>query len=204
MILIMAACAPSAERAADTLAAVTPASSKGAAPAEGMPAAPRSAESTASPRKSAAVPPSAEPAPALSSHGTAVTSVSLERQACFGRCPVYVVRIDRGGRVEFEGRANVRQQGTATGQVSREAFARLEAAILAAGVQSLASNYTMDARACGTYAADLPTVIMGVTIDGRTRTIRQDYGCSGAPRTLRALHRLIDSVANTGRWTGVS
>src|SRR6185436_11964809 len=42
------------------------------------------------------------------------TSIRLERTACFGECPVYVVTIDARGNVTFEGRHFVRVEGKAT------------------------------------------------------------------------------------------
>ena len=141
---------------------------------------------------------------ATSSPVHTVSTVTLERQACYGTCPVYRVQIDSTGHVAFEGRAHVRHQGEASAQMSDESFSVIEAAVLKSGLESLSSDYTRGNPACGSHATDMPSVVLSVTVAGRTRSIRHDYGCSGAPRALRGLYRLIDSVANTGRWTGQS
>ena len=131
-----------------------------------------------------------------------VSRVGLERGACFGKCPVYRLTIDDNGTVQFDGQANVAHAGGASGTISSGSFADLAAAIVAARLESLASNYTMGSKACGQYATDLPTVVLTATIDGRTHVVRQDYGCRAAPPVLRGLHRMIDSVANVRQWTG--
>lgn len=38
-------------------------------------------------------------------------AVTLERGACFGKCPVFVSTVYGDGRVEFDGRANVNRMG---------------------------------------------------------------------------------------------
>ena len=60
----------------------------------------------------------------------------------------------------------------------------------------------MDSPACGRYATDSPMVITSASAGGRTKTIRHDFGCNGAPRELGGLERLIDEVAGTSRWIG--
>ena len=41
-----------------------------------------------------------------------------------------------------------------------------------------------------------------LTVNDRSKRIRHDYGCSGAPPELRRLEQRIDEVAGTSRWTG--
>lgn len=129
-----------------------------------------------------------------------VSAVRLERQPCFGSCPVYVVDVDSTGRVRFEGRAHVRAMGPATGDIAKDAFRGLSERLVASGVLSLDSSYVAGAAGCGLYATDLPVVILSLVVDGATKRVVHDYGCSGAPDALRGLHRMVDSVANTSRW----
>lgn len=132
--------------------------------------------------------------------GSRVSLVRLERQPCFGTCPVYVVDVDSAGRVRFEGRAHVRAMGKATGDITKDAFRGMSERLMAAGVLSLDSSYVAGAAGCGLYATDLPVVILSLVVDGATKRVVHDYGCSGAPGALRGLHRMVDSVANTSRW----
>jgi hypothetical protein len=128
--------------------------------------------------------------------------VTLERTPCYGECPVYQVSIAGDGAVEFAGKRFVAHLGLATAKVSSERVDSLLRALETGGYFGFADLYVAGSPACGYYAADAPTVITSVTAGGRTKTIRHDYGCAGAPAALIRLERLIDEVAGTGRWTG--
>ena len=129
-----------------------------------------------------------------------VSAVRLERQPCFGTCPVYVVDVDSAGRVRFEGRAHVQKAGTVTADISRDDFREMAERLVQSGMMSFDSTYVAGAPGCGAYATDLPIVTLSVVVDGTTKVIRHDYGCTGAPSALRGLHAMVDSVANTSRW----
>jgi len=128
--------------------------------------------------------------------------ITLERLPCFGTCPVYQVSLTRSGAVRFVGKQHVTTQGAAAAEIPAERVDSLLGALERAGYFDFADGYVMDAPACGMYATDSPTVITSVTAGGRSKTIRHDYGCHGAPRELARLERLIDDVAGTDRWTG--
>lgn len=131
-----------------------------------------------------------------------ITAVRLERQPCFGTCPVYVVDIDSAGRVRFTGRANVQTMGTVTADIPGDDFRGLTERLVNAGVMSFDSTYVAGAPGCGAYATDMPIVTLSVVVDGTAKQIRHDYGCTGAPKALRGLHAMVDSVANISRWVG--
>lgn len=132
--------------------------------------------------------------------GARVSAIRLERQPCFGTCPVYVLDVDSTGRVQFEGRAHVKMLGTASAVIGREAFRDMAEQLMDAGFISFRASYVAGSEGCGDYATDLPVVILSAVIDGTPKRVVHDYGCSGAPRVLRGLHQTIDSMANTSRW----
>ncbi len=150
---------------------------------------------------SPAVDSTSTPAPA-SAEENAGPVATLERTPCFGTCPVYQVSIFRDGTVKFVGKQHVKQKGEATVSVSRGAVDSLLAELESAGFFDFADEYVMDSPACGPYATDSPTVITSLATGGRTKRIRHDYGCSGAPAELRPLEQKIDDVAGTSRWIG--
>jgi hypothetical protein len=141
--------------------------------------------------------PSAEPSPAAEP-----PVVSLERTPCFGTCPVYRVAIAASGAVRFLGKHNVARPGEVRGEIPPARVDSLVRELEAGGYFDFADLYVMDSPACGAYATDAPTVITSVTLGGRSKTIRHDYGCSGAPPGLARLERRIDEVAGSSRWTG--
>ena len=137
-----------------------------------------------------------------SQSATSAAAITLERTACFGSCPVYSLSVSASGDVQYEGRANVRKIGLATGKVPRDQVDALLSELERGGYFSFAERYTVSEPACGRYATDSPTTITSVTLRGRTKRIAHDYGCGGAPGALVVLERRIDEALNSGQWTG--
>jgi Domain of unknown function (DUF6438) len=128
--------------------------------------------------------------------------VTLERTSCFGTCPVYQVTITPAGAVRFVGKKHVVKQGEATAEIPTGRVDTLLRELEAGGYFGFEDKYVMDSPACGQYATDSPTVITSATIGDRTKKIRHDHGCAGAPPELARLERLIDEVAGADQWTG--
>jgi hypothetical protein len=134
--------------------------------------------------------------------GSSGPVVTLERTPCFGNCPVYRISVSEAGVVRYEGRANVRQMGTATAQISR---ARLDSLLLEmerAGYFTFARRYALSEPTCRRYSTDSPSAISSATFRGRTQRIEHDYGCGGVPGALTLLEKRIDEVLGSDRWTG--
>ena len=130
------------------------------------------------------------------------SAITLERTACFGRCPVYRLAVSSTGAVTYEGIANVRRIGAATGQVPADRVAALVSEIDRAGYFVFADRYTSTELTCGRYATDLPSAITSVTLEGRTKRIVHDHGCGAAPGALLVLERRIDEVLGSAQFTG--
>ncbi len=121
-------------------------------------------------------------------------TITLERMGCFGTCPAYKVRIDGDGNVTYKGASFVAEVGERHGKVSREDVAALLRAFEAAGFESLHDDYSV-------AATDLPSHIVTLTRNGRTKIVR-DYGgiMVGMPKTVEDIELQIDRVANTRQW----
>lgn len=128
--------------------------------------------------------------------------INLERGPCFGACPVYTVTLDRSGAVTFEGRRFVADTGMFTDSVPAARADSLFRELDAAGWFGLSDRYAMGEPACGLFATDLPRVVTEVEMDGKSKRIEHDHGCSGAPASLSALEKRIDDVAGVRRWIG--
>jgi Domain of unknown function (DUF6438) len=133
---------------------------------------------------------------------TSAPAITLERTACFGRCPVYRIAVSPTGAVSYEGTANVRHIGAATGQIPADRVTALVSELERADYFSFVDRYTSTELTCGRYATDLPTVITSVTLRGRTKRIEHDYGCGGVPGALVVLERRIDEVLGSAQFTG--
>jgi hypothetical protein len=147
-----------------------------------------------------AAPPAAERTTGveLASH----SAVSLERTPCFGSCPVYRIAVSPAGVLTYEGKANVRLIGTASGQIPAKRVEALLVELERAGYFTFASRYALSEPTCVRYATDSPTTISSATFRGRTKRIEHDYGCGGVPGALTLLEKRIDEVLGSDRWTG--
>ena len=129
-------------------------------------------------------------------------SITLERTPCYGTCPVYRLSITGNGAVSFEGRQHVQRPGVATGHISEEQVQALVSAFEEADFFALADRYEYGEPTCSRYVTDHPSAVTTYTIGGRSKTVRHDYGCRGAPQQLTKLEAQIDSVAGASRWIG--
>ena len=116
--------------------------------------------------------------------------IKLERTACYGRCPVYVVSIDARGNVTYDGTGFVKVTGRQTDRVPASRVAALVDTVDRIRFFDLDDKYRQ-------LITDLPTTFVTVTRDGRTKRI-EDY--FGAPKSLSDLERQIDDAAQTARW----
>jgi hypothetical protein len=128
--------------------------------------------------------------------------ITLERTACFGSCPVYSIVVGAAGDVTYDGKAHVRQLGTASAKIPREQVDSLLSELERGGYFDFASRYTASQPACGRYVTDSPTVLSSVTLNGKIKRIEHDYGCGAVPGSLIVLERRIDEVLRSGQWTG--
>lgn len=116
--------------------------------------------------------------------------IKLERTACFGQCPVYVVSIDAAGNVTFDGTEFVGSKGRQTDRIPASRVAALLATAKRAGFFELRDSYRAP-------ISDLPTTFVTITANGATKRV-EDY--FGAPQSLKQLEREIDEAAGTRRW----
>jgi hypothetical protein len=116
--------------------------------------------------------------------------IKLTRTACYGVCPVYDVMVDADGRVTYRGDEHVGVKGRHTASIPRSKVETLAAAVDKSGFFAMKDDY-------GAQITDLPTTYVTVTMDGRTKTIR-DY--ANAPPALEQLERDIDDILGTRRW----
>jgi len=126
--------------------------------------------------------------------------MTLERGPCYGRCPVYAVSLFADGTVLFEGRQHVQQMGVHKGRVSASEVDALTRRFQVdfAGIPD--SLYVQDAPGCGQFMTDGPGILLSFRDGTRTRTVRLDTGCTGAPRIIRQLATAVDSIARTPTW----
>jgi hypothetical protein len=133
------------------------------------------------------------------------TVITLERTACYGWCPMYSLHVNSSGEVQYEGKQFVSVIGvrttTITEQQVRElldGFARIDFFSLRDVYETGPDIVSADGSVTHSLpTTDLPNTYIGLTLDGRTKKIR-DY--EYAPKKLSELEREIERVADPHQW----
>jgi hypothetical protein len=136
----------------------------------------------------------------LSDADLKTVTVSMERKACFGSCPVYTLTIYGDGRVEYVGKAGVKEKGARQGRIEAAAVRTLVSEFASAKFLSL-PDYSLEKCTCR-RCTDMATVITEINVKAATHRVNHDYGCGCAPKTLFELESAIDKAVNAEQWTG--
>jgi TonB family protein len=161
------------------------------------------------------VPPPLSPATFPEATNPESVVVTMERQGCNGRCPVYRLKVHGDGLVEYEGYVYVHSKGKRRGRISPADIDQLLADFRNANYFSLDDKYnelhrsteiTVTAGGCNkklsdTHFSGIPTdlasTLTTLTIGDRTKSV-SDY--FGAPASLRKLESQIDQLTNSEQW----
>src|SRR6185295_2956437 len=82
-----------------------------------------------------------KPAPVRKPVSASKPVVTLERQECFGSCPVYTVSLFATGAVVFEGRKYVKKMGTHRWKVKSQAVKKVQARAQSIGFFKMKDKY---------------------------------------------------------------
>jgi Domain of unknown function (DUF6438) len=123
-------------------------------------------------------------------------TMTLERTACFGFCPIYKLTIYGNGKVVYEGKRFVKVTGTRTTTISQAAVRKLIAEFQKINYFQLQDNYT------GGHT-DAPSAITSLTMGKRRqKTVNHYLASPNAPTQLTELEKTIDTVVNSQQWIG--
>jgi len=109
---------------------------------------------------------------------------SMRRTACFGQCPTYDVKFFNSGKVFYEGKKFVKNEGIYTGQINVKTIALIQDKIREINFFDLDSIY--DAR-----ISDLPSVILEVNMNKKKHKVIDRYK---GPNELREFEKFIDNI----------
>jgi hypothetical protein len=134
----------------------------------------------------------------------------MQRTACYGECPVYSVSLSPTGHVIFEGVEFTQTKGRGESTIGPEKIKMLVAEIESADFFSLKDAYTPDSGNCPIVATDMPSVVLWIKLNGKSKRVEHYLGCFGTtpnssnlpivPRKLGILAAKIDEVIGTDRW----
>lgn len=115
---------------------------------------------------------------------------SFRKTECKGKCPVYFMEIYKSGKVSFTGTKNTDKIGKFTKQITKKELKKLIAAFEKAKFFDFKDEYS-------SQISDLPTTYISYTNKDKTKKIR-DY--HGAPKELKDLELLLESIVNSANW----
>lgn len=130
--------------------------------------------------------------------------ITMERTMCFGTCPDYKLTIKANGTVTFRGGQFTKTKGTAKSRITKSSLRELVAAFDRVDLDSFADDYSQGS-VCESYITDLPSEIISLKRDGKTKQVNHYFGCTGNAvrkklEPLTELGKMIDSVTNSRRW----
>jgi hypothetical protein len=123
--------------------------------------------------------------------------ITIERQSCFGSCPVYSAKIYADGNVVYTGKNFVKEIGEKRFWISPRRILEIIDEFERIDYFSLKDKY--DADESGRSLTDLPTTTTSLCHGGRTKRVVNYYG---APKRLDELEERIDRLAGLYRFIG--
>jgi hypothetical protein len=129
--------------------------------------------------------------PACAQRPEEVTTISLQRTACFGTCPIYKVTLHRNGLASYDGRQFAKRTGSFRASMDSLAFARLAELIYAEGFTDLDTSYREP-------VTDMPTTFVCVRWATGSKCV-EHYGLVTPPNFGR-IENAIDSAAERLQW----
>jgi hypothetical protein len=121
--------------------------------------------------------------------------ITIEREACFGPCPVYSAHIFSDGTVIYNGKDFVGATGEKRYKISQDQIRELIEAFVKIKYFSLKDKYEADEN--GKSVTDLPTTTTSLSLDGKQKKVVNYYG---APKELNELENKIDRIAGLNEF----
>lgn len=130
-------------------------------------------------------------------------SISLERSACYGRCPVYRFTLQSDRSYRWDGRGHFAVAGIVLGRMAATTYSSALKLLRDARYLDFKDSYEAGAT-CEDWATDGPTVTLEVTDPSGPKTIVHCLGCRGftGQAALIELEQNLARVFRTGRFTG--
>jgi Domain of unknown function (DUF6438) len=120
-------------------------------------------------------------------------AITLERNACFGICPIYSLKVFGNGTAVYNGERFVNITGQKISTISQQKVRELVEEFYKINYFGLNDTYNKLVK------TDQPTVITSINITGVYKSVFDNYG-SIAPQGLRLLENKIDEITNSSKW----
>ena len=131
-------------------------------------------------------------------------TITLERTECFGNCPEYELTVTAFGNVFFVGRGFTKTDGFAQGKITIEQLREIIAEFENIKFFKLNNAYRSGQGGCRAVATDMPSQIISIRANGKTKKVEHYLGCFDLKRNstglLVGLGRKIDEITDSKRW----
>lgn len=124
-------------------------------------------------------------------------SITLQRTACYGYCPVFSLVVFSDGHVLFDGEHFVEKKGKHSWTIGVDAIMALNNAISKHGYFTMIEKSEAKEMTC------MPTCITSILMeDGTFREINHDFGCNIFPKKLDAFEIKIEKIVGADKYIG--
>lgn len=119
---------------------------------------------------------------------------SINKEACFGKCPVYSMKIYNNGSVLYYGKNFVEKEGSYSMQIDKKQ-------LLSFVEKAKEINYMeMDDSYDNKNVTDLPSIKSSIVIDKTRKSIKRRFGY---PREILEFEQLFDDLLSSDKWVKV-
>jgi hypothetical protein len=129
-------------------------------------------------------------------------SVTLQRNVCFGTCPVYTASVDASGLVQYDGTRCVAVIGHQESRLSQGRLRTLMAAFEDIDFFALQDVYRSDENYCAPGFFDGTVIVTTLRMNGMEKTVRDWHGCNAqdVAAKLDSFERRVDDLLGTAEW----
>lgn len=117
----------------------------------------------------------------------------LEKTTCYGKCPVFEVRLFSNGHLTYLGKKEVAMLGRYEAWTDLTLLEKVKAAAYQVHYFQLAEVYPTNQR----QIEDIPLTITYLNFDDREKTIMNNYG---SPKALRDFEDLLEGLLLKVNW----
>lgn len=117
----------------------------------------------------------------------------IERGACFGTCPIYVLEIYKSGYAVYTGKRFTEKTGIFEAQVTADEMKQLLQK--AEDIKFAEMNDVYDGK-----VTDLPSTTTSIVINGKLKTVYRRYNF---PREILKFEELFDALIEAHEWTKI-
>lgn len=129
-----------------------------------------------------------KPSPQGSANRFENSLITLEKQECYGTCPVYTVTVSGTGKVVYEGKRFVKKEGKFEKQLSTAQTYKLFNAYECANFFDFKTEYNDE------LISDLPSTYISFEHRGFKRKILDRYN---APEELKDLEKMVEEIVES-------